>query len=76
MPNSGAKRLIRFLLYIHTWTSLPTPFVSAQQFSERTILTIIHNQQMHIIGLATVHQFLKKSYVFLIVWRAFTGIYD
>jgi hypothetical protein len=30
--------LIQFLLYRRSWTSLPTPFISAQRLSERTVL--------------------------------------
>jgi hypothetical protein len=29
--------LIQFLLYRCSWTSLPTPFISAQRLSERTL---------------------------------------
>jgi hypothetical protein len=30
--------LIQFLLCRHSWTSLPTPFISGQQLSEHTVL--------------------------------------
>jgi hypothetical protein len=38
--NSGAR--IETGLYRCSWTSLPTPFISAQRLSESTVLTFWH----------------------------------